>query len=322
MALVSLDKGKLERNVAILPAAATLYDIILQLQGLKVAVVAGTTAVTNIAVTGILTTGVLKSVLRVASGVPTDVTSEASITSTGNIQLSTTNTTGNVLIVVWNALAGSGSSKDISLDKGKLERNPEILPSGATLYNMLLQLQGLKVALVTGATHAQNVTVTGIRSTDRIASVIRIASGVPSDVTSEASVTANDTIQLTTTDTGSDKLIVVYFSAAAGGPANLVALDKGKLERNIEILPSGATLYSLLHELQGLKISVGTGAGAASNIAITSIATTDTLRAVFKVAAGAWTDLTSEASITSAGNIQCSTTSTSGAKVVVIWYQK
>jgi hypothetical protein len=78
-----------------------------ELQRLKFSVVAGSTAVANIAVTGILTEDTIVAVLRLDRDATAaninlaDVTSEASITSNGNIQLTTTNTTGDTLVVVW-----------------------------------------------------------------------------------------------------------------------------------------------------------------------------------------------------------------------------
>ena len=74
---------------------------------LRSAVVPGSTAATNIAVTGILTSDVLAAVVRLdRSGTASDINissvlSEASIPSNGNIQLSTTNTSGDSLLVLW-----------------------------------------------------------------------------------------------------------------------------------------------------------------------------------------------------------------------------
>lgn len=74
---------------------------------IRSAVVAGTTAATNIAVTGITLQDRLVAVVRLnrdatAANIDiSDVQSETSITSAGNIQLSTTNTTGDSLLVVW-----------------------------------------------------------------------------------------------------------------------------------------------------------------------------------------------------------------------------
>ena len=91
---------------------AQQVDSILNNLVLKFTVVNGAAAATNIAVTGIATTDKIVSVVKLdftlAEGTPntrtwkaSDLTSEASITSAGNIQLSTTNTTGEVLLVFW-----------------------------------------------------------------------------------------------------------------------------------------------------------------------------------------------------------------------------
>ena len=88
------------------PVAEQLNGILNNLV-LKIAVVAGTTSVANIAISGIATTDKIVAVVRVdldatAANIDVDdLTSEASITSAGNIQLSTTNTTGDKLIVFW-----------------------------------------------------------------------------------------------------------------------------------------------------------------------------------------------------------------------------
>ncbi len=87
-------------------------DGILNNLAFKFSVVNGTTANTNIAVSGINTQDRIVSVVKLdftlAEGGPntrtweaSDLTSEASITSNGNIQLSTTNTTSEILLVFW-----------------------------------------------------------------------------------------------------------------------------------------------------------------------------------------------------------------------------
>lgn len=72
---------------------------------LQVTMVAGAAGTTNIAVSGIATEDQIVSVWHVstAASVATiaDITSEVSITSAGNIQLSTTDTTNDQLIVFW-----------------------------------------------------------------------------------------------------------------------------------------------------------------------------------------------------------------------------
>ena len=88
------------------PVAEQLDGILNNLV-LKFAVVAGASAVANIAISGIATTDKIVAVVRVdlnatAANIDVDdLTSEASITSAGNIQLSTTNTTSDKLIVFW-----------------------------------------------------------------------------------------------------------------------------------------------------------------------------------------------------------------------------
>ena len=88
------------------------------------------------------------------------------------------------------------------------------------------------------------------------------------------------------------------------------------------------SLRKILTELQGLKTSVVTGTTSATNIAVTGIKTEDTLQSVVgidgdaAVLADSVIDLTSEASITSNGNIQCSTTNTSAYRLIVNWWDK
>ncbi len=87
-------------------------DGILNNLAFKFTVVNGTTANTNIAVSGINTqdriVAVAKLDFTLSEGTPntrtweaSDLTSEASITSNGNLQLFTTDTTGEILLVFW-----------------------------------------------------------------------------------------------------------------------------------------------------------------------------------------------------------------------------
>lgn len=92
----------------------TLLAAVFELQRMKWTLVAGNTAVTNIAIAGIALVDTIAFVMQIDIAVDTgtsatgnkvqdviDRTSEAAITSAGNIQLSTTNTTGDKLLVVW-----------------------------------------------------------------------------------------------------------------------------------------------------------------------------------------------------------------------------
>ena len=91
---------------------AEQIDAILNNKVLNFTVVNGAAAATNIAVTGIATSDKIVSAVKLdftlAEGAPntrtweaSDLTSEASITSAGNIQLSTTDTSNEVLLVFW-----------------------------------------------------------------------------------------------------------------------------------------------------------------------------------------------------------------------------
>ena len=91
---------------------AEQIDGILNNQVLKFTVVNGAAANADIAIAGIAAAdkivGVAKLDFTLSEGTPntrtweaSDLTSEASVTSAGNIQLSTTNTTSEVLLVLW-----------------------------------------------------------------------------------------------------------------------------------------------------------------------------------------------------------------------------
>ena len=77
-----------------------------ELQGKATTVVAGAGADTDIAVAGITVADTLGSVLMNAAGTLSDVSADASITSDGNIQL-TSSSAGNQLVVEWYAHVGS-----------------------------------------------------------------------------------------------------------------------------------------------------------------------------------------------------------------------
>lgn len=80
---------------------ANVNHAIAELQGKQTTVLTGTTAATDIALAGAGVKDTIGSVIMFTAGVPSDVTSEASISSAGNLRLSTTNSTGNKLLVEW-----------------------------------------------------------------------------------------------------------------------------------------------------------------------------------------------------------------------------
>ncbi len=72
---------------------------------------------------------------------------------------------------------------------------------------------GLKSDVIAGGA-AGNHTVTGIKLTDTLASVIHNTAGVLVDLTSEFSISAADTIENAGgTDTSGDQLMVLYESS-------------------------------------------------------------------------------------------------------------
>jgi hypothetical protein len=81
-------------------------------------------------------------------------------------------------------------------------------------------------------------------------------------------------------------------------------------------------LRDILVELQGLKVNIATGAAVNTNIGVTGIAVEDSLVFVGRINGNSSDDLSDEASITSAGNIQTTTTATSSGRLLVIWFDK
>lgn len=102
-------------------AAEDARTAVKELQSLKTAVVAGAAAAANIAVAGLDADDVLVGVVRFDLAVDTgtsatgnkvqavsDLTSEATVHSSGNLRLSTTDTTGDSLLVLFfQSISGS-----------------------------------------------------------------------------------------------------------------------------------------------------------------------------------------------------------------------
>lgn len=86
-------------------------------------------------------------------------------------------------------------------------------------------------------------------------------------------------------------------------------------------------LEKILVEIRGLSFDLVSGDSASTNIAVSGIATDDTILKVIGfdpdngTPADQVVDFTSNASITSAGNIQTDNSS-SGYDLVVVWYNK
>lgn len=76
----------------------------------------------------------------------------------------------------------------------------------------LNELQRMRSKVVDGGAAGANLTATGLKTVDTLVSVIMFAAGVPSDVTSDASITANDVLVLATTNSTGNKLVVHYWA--------------------------------------------------------------------------------------------------------------
>lgn len=151
-----------------------------------------------------------------------------------------------------------------------------------------------KFAIVNGAGAATNIAVSGIATEDTLIFVHECAasSGAPTDRTAQCTITSAGNIQCSQATT-SDKLAILYHDASAQG-------------------------YSAFAP----KFALLSGAAADTNIAVTGIATEDTIVFCFEVdgTSGIWTDRTAETNITSAGNIQLDTTATTGDKLVLCYH--
>lgn len=73
---------------------------------------------------------------------------------------------------------------------------------------------GLRYTLVNGALANTAITLSGIMPDDRLIFVVAFISGVPSDLTEEASIVAANQIKLATTDTSTGKLWVCWYDMA------------------------------------------------------------------------------------------------------------
>ena len=86
-----------------------------------------------------------------------------------------------------------------------------------SLRKVLTELQGLKFTLTAGAAAEADITVTGIKTVDTLVFVLGLDpdNTTPADqvidLTSEASITDDDTIQCDTTNTTGYDLVVVWF---------------------------------------------------------------------------------------------------------------
>lgn len=119
-------------------------------------------------------------------------------------------------------------------------------------------------------------------------------------------------------------MIFVYNISAM---ALVTLTDLTANEINLELLKSKeGSLLNLITELQGLSVNVVTGVASSTSIAVSGMATTDTLLSVleFTISGGNVTginDRTGVTTIHSAGNIRVAANTTDN-RLVVVWYNK
>lgn len=93
-------------------------------------------------------------------------------------------------------------------------------PIGPQLRAAVSELQGLTIRVVAGAAARTNIAISGLKTTDTIVSVIQLDIDTATvrdavDLTTEASIPTTGNLQVRTTVTTGDKLLVVYFSKPA-----------------------------------------------------------------------------------------------------------
>lgn len=75
------------------------------------------------------------------------------------------------------------------------------------------QFFNLKVAVVAGATVGGTAAVTGITTEDEIVAALNFASGVPTDVISQVSISADGVVSFSTSNSG-DKVVILWYDTS------------------------------------------------------------------------------------------------------------
>lgn len=185
---------------------------------LRVTHVDGAGATTNIAIAGIAVTDeilyVIHTSTKAAITTMVDISSEVSITSAGNIQLSSTATTNDLLIVFWSDNSpGAGDAQ-------------------------LKSMHNYRFSLVTGANASTNIAVADSQTDDTLVYVgfadVIAAIEVITDDTANCSFTSDGQLQ-SATDTSLGQLFVIWHSnSGISSPA------KSKFNLKFEILAGAA----------------------------------------------------------------------------------
>jgi hypothetical protein len=199
--------------------------------------------------------------------------------------------------------------------------------------NMILQeLQSTKQSVLAGTTAATAIALVGIDYLDTITSVIRYASGVPSDVTAEASIVdrrATGTLTLSGVVAGDTAIVNGKTYTAVAG--NYAFARSGELpSRSFAVGASdSATAANLAAAINAYADSAVVASAAAAVVTITARslpADAGAVTAQNAIALGNTTHFTrSAATLTGATltqAIRLSTTNTTGNQLVVTWAKK
>lgn len=157
-----------------------------------------------------------------------------------------------------------------------------------TAERMIRELQLKQKVVLAGAADATDIAVPGLLPGDTILSCMHYTAGVPTaELRAEVQITDNETIQLTTTDTTGDVLVLEFAP---------------KPDRKAEVA----------------------GDDVNTDMAIPGIRVGDTINDAYYVAVAdkigkRKVSVTSEISITSDGNVQCTDTDLTGETLVVEW---
>ena len=205
--------------------------------------------------------------------------------------------------------------------------------AGST-YRIMRELQGLRISTVNGAAANTNINVTGFRTEDTVAAVLRFnrsntASEINfTDVTSEASIQGNSTIRLNTTNTSGDRLVVFWFNKSGTHVSGLEELrphfTRGEARTAGQLED---TLYTMIRELQNLRITTVAGVVADADTDITDLADDDVVLDVLRLTRDSTASNIQVSSIgdtfnSPSGGSIVSDTNYDGSQLLVLWYDK
>lgn len=187
------------------------------------------------------------------------------------------------------------------------------------LPKILKELQGLKVAVLAGATATTKVNLAAIRQEDTVVSCLMFNTGVPSDVTSEVSIS-----EVRATGTYTLGTVVADNSVSVNSKTYTFKAVENKALRHVGLTGSAAGNAAAFAAMINLHDPVALVATADSNVV--------TIKARAEGTDGNSIALTTHANIvrsgatltggTTTGGIALSTTNATGHQLVLFWLDK